>query len=129
MDPQSRAKISHFRGKPRPGRSISVSYRPMAAGGASATATVDAVTRNIGPGGAFILCSDPLPEGTRIELTLHLIRPRRDIEATAEVRWRVTESEAPSDIGMGVRFEDLGVEDLLALNEYFASLTGIDAPA
>lgn len=129
MDPQSRAKISHFRGKPRPGRSISVSYRAMVSGGPGAAPAVDAVTRNIGPGGAFILCSDPLPEGTRIELTLHLIRPRRDIQVTAEVRWRVATSDVPSDVGMGVKFEDLAVDDLLALKEYFASLTGIDAPA
>lgn len=119
----------HFRGKPRPGRSVSVSYRAAASGAAEAVPRIEACTRNLGAGGAFVLCPDPLPVGTRVEITLRLPRPRRDIEVMAEVRWRVTVDEEPDSAGMGVKFVDLAIDDTIALQEYFASLTGLDTPA
>lgn len=143
MDPLSRDKATHFRGKPRPGRSVSVSYRAAASGDADALQRTAASTRNLGAGGAFVLCPEPLPVGTRVELTLHLPRPRRDIEVTAEVRWRIgaddepdgagdepgSAGDEPDGTGMGLKFVDLSVEDMMALQEYFASLTGLDTPA
>lgn len=136
MDPLSRDKATHFRGKPRPGRSVSVSYRAAASGDADALQRTAASTRNLGAGGAFVLCPEPLPVGTRVELTLHLPRPRRDIEVMAEVRWRVGAGDEPigagddpGGTGMGLKFVDLSVEDMMALQEYFASLTGLDTPA
>ena len=117
----------HFRGKPRPGRSVSVSYRAAASG--DAVPRIEACTRNLGAGGAFVLCPEPLPVGSQVELTLHLPRPRRDIVVTAEVRWRVTEADEPDGAGMGVKFIDLAIEDTIALQDYFASLTGLDTPA
>jgi hypothetical protein len=127
MDPLSRDKATHFRGNPRPGRSVSVSYRAAASG--DAVPRITASTRNLGAGGAFVLCPDPLAVGTRVELTLHLPRPRRDIDVMAEVRWRVTESDEPDGAGMGLKFVGLGIDDAIALQEYFASLTGLDTPA
>jgi uncharacterized protein (TIGR02266 family) len=129
MNPLSRDKTSHFRGKPRPGRSVAVSYRAAASGDGSSAPMLAAVTRNLGAGGAFVLCDEPLPAGTRVELVLHLPRPARDIDVMAEVRWRVTAAEDRDGAGMGLQFVDLAVDDLLALKEYFASLTGTDAPA
>lgn len=129
MDPLSRDKATHFRGKPRPGRSVSVSYRAAASGDAGALQRIEASTRNLGAGGAFVLCSEPLPVGTRVELTLHLPRPRRDIEVTAEVRWRISAGDEPDSTGMGLKFVDLAVADMMTLQEYFASLTGLDTPA
>lgn len=128
MDPLSRDKATHFRGKPRPGRSVSVSYRAAASGDADAVPRIEACTSNLGAGGAFVLCPDPLPVGTRVELTLRLPRPRRDIEVTAEVRWRVTVGDEPDSAGMGVKFVDLAIDDMIALQDYFASLTGLDTP-
>ena len=129
MDSLSRDKTNHFRGKPRPGRSVSVTYRAAAADDSEGIPRVEAVTRNLGAGGAFVLCDDPLPVGARVELILHLPRPARDIDVTAEVRWRVTPSDGVHDAGMGLQFVDLAVDDLLALQDYFASLTGMDTPA
>jgi len=129
MDSLPHDKTSHFRGKPRPGRNVSVTYRAAASKDDQGIPHVEAVTRDLGAGGAFVLCDDPLPIGARVELILHLPRPARDIEVTAEVRWRVTPSDGVHDAGMGLQFVDLAVDDLLALNEYFASLTGMDAPA
>jgi uncharacterized protein (TIGR02266 family) len=128
MDSMSRDKVSHFRGKPRPGRSVAVTYRAAARADDEGVPRVEAVTRNLGAGGAFVLCDDPLPIGARVELIVHLPRPARDIDVTAEVRWRVTASDGAHDAGMGLQFMDIAVDDLLALKEYFASLTGMDAP-
>jgi uncharacterized protein (TIGR02266 family) len=129
MDSLTRDKISHFRGKPRPGRTVAVTYRAAATTDDEGVPRVEAVTRNLGAGGAFVLCDDPLPIGARVELILHLPRPARDIDVAAEVRWRVTASDGTHDAGMGLQFVDIAVDDLLALKEYFASLTGTDAPA
>lgn len=129
MDSRSHDRISHFRGKPRPGRSVPVTYRAAASGDGQGIPWVQAITRNLGAGGAFVLCDDPLPLEACVELILHLPRPARDIEVEAVVRWRVTVSEAAQDAGMGLQFVDIAVDDLLALKEYFASLTGTDASA
>lgn len=129
MDSQPRDKTSHFRGKPRPGRSVAVTYRAAASGDSEGVPRVEAITRNLGAGGAFVLCDDPLPVGARVELILHLPRPARDIDVTAEVRWRVAPGEGTHEAGMGLQFVDVAVDDVLALKEYFASLTGMDTPA
>ena len=85
-----------------------------------------AVTRNLGTGGAFILCREPMPVGTQLQLFLRLPTADHDIGITAEVRWVVTYAEDPDGAGMGVKFLEPEVGTLLVLSEYFASLTGTD---
>lgn len=114
---EKRERRTHFRGKPRPGRRIEVEYQIGEA------AAVTAFTRDIGVGGAFIVTSSPSPPGTPLTLKLHVPNTAETIEVHAEVRWTSAAAEAP---GMGVRFHPLEVEQLLQLNEYFASLTGRD---
>ncbi len=80
-------------------------------------------TRNIGVGGAFIVTATPPAPGTHLLLTLHVPTPAKHIEVKAEVRWT---SSVDGATGMGVKFYGLDVEELLQLNEYFASLTGRD---
>lgn len=115
-------KRSHFRGKARPGRRVDVRYRPEAGPDAAPTA---AVTANIGVGGAYVLTSDPLPVGTHLVLELVVPTRKEVIEVKAEVRWNTTRG-GDERAGMGVKFLDLDVDSLLALSEYFASLTGSD---
>lgn len=116
-----RERRSHYRGKPRPGRRVEVVY--TTAGG-----RYTAFTRNIGVGGAFIETATPEKPGTALTLSLAVPNTHAPIEVKAEVRWT---SPAPgtddAPAGMGVKFHALEVEELLALNEYFASLTGRDA--
>lgn len=126
MDPETHGKPKHFRGKPRPGREVSVQYCMAATEGDEVTPIGSAVTRNLGTGGAFILCREPMPVGTRLQLFLRLPTVDHDIGVAAEVRWVVTVGEDPEDAGMGVKFLQPGVDVLLALSEYFASLTGMD---
>ena len=83
-----------------------------------------AVTKNIGIGGAFILTTDPMPPGAALQLLLE-VGMQKPVEVKADVRWIVDgkHDEPDDEHGMGVKFNSLDVEQLLALNEYFASLT------
>lgn len=84
-----------------------------------------AYTKNIGVGGAFIITPDPPPPGTSLQIALSVPASARPIEVHGEVRWIVDgKHDEPSDeFGMGVKFAGLDVDQLMALNEYFASLT------
>lgn len=138
MDPGTDGKPRHFRGKPRPGRRVPVQYRVQGppeergesggsgGGGGGGGMMVSAVTRNLGAGGAFLLCSEPHPVGTRLHLTMRLPTTEQDIEVAAEVRWVIPPGEDGVEAGMGVKFLDPGVDTVLALSKYFASLTGAD---
>ncbi len=116
MPPERRERRSHFRGKPRPGRRVEVGF--TAADGSARQAH----TRNIGVGGAFVVTPAPEPPGTRLTLSVHVPTATEPIQVRGEVRWVAPAGAEPG--GMGVRFDDLDVEALLQLNEYFASLTG-----
>jgi hypothetical protein len=103
----------HFRAGPRgrPDRIMAIRYRT-----AAATAWVETSTRNIGVGGAFISGPAP-PVGTPITLELQLPTSERVFTLPAVVRW------SAADGGVGVQFQDVDVDILLELDEYFASLT------
>jgi uncharacterized protein (TIGR02266 family) len=123
MMPESkRERRGYFRGKPRPGRRVEVQYRTKDDEGAGEHL---AFTKNIGVGGAFILTPDPLPPGTELRIALNVPSARHPIEVMAEVRWIIDgkHDEPEREHGMGVKFSGLDVDQLLALNEYFASLT------
>jgi uncharacterized protein (TIGR02266 family) len=115
MSASDRERRTHFRGKPRPGRRVDVEY--TLDGGA----VQRAYTRNVGVGGAFIVTPTPAPPGTPILVTLLVPGDGHRISVRAEVRWAVPAGDPP---GMGVKFLALEVDELLELNEYFASLTG-----
>lgn len=126
MDAGMDEKLRHFRGKPRPGRRVAVDYRVVHTQDEGAGVLVPAITRNLGAGGAFILCPDPLPVGTRLHLSLRLPTTARAVELDAEVRWLIAPGDDPAEAGMGVKFITPDVGSLLALSDYFASLTGAD---
>ncbi len=107
----------HFRGRPRD-RRVEIGFRSTADPGRSFRA---AETGDIGLGGAFILCDDPPAIGTAIDVEIRVPSSTETIAVHAEVRWISTEEGAR---GMGIKFEALDVESLLALSEYFATLPG-----
>lgn len=79
---------------------------------------IEARTRNIGVGGAFIATA-PLPAvGTTLTLELRLPTSDQTFSLPAVVRWA---SETAG--GMGVQFVGVDVDVLLELNDYFSSLT------
>jgi hypothetical protein len=122
MAESKRERRDHFRGKPRPGRRVQVRYRVLEHGQLSEERF--AVTKNVGVGGAFILTQDPEPPGAALQIFLE-VPQHKPIEIRADVRWIVDgkHDEPAGEHGMGVKFNSLDVEQLLALNEYFASLT------
>jgi hypothetical protein len=107
----------HYRGKPRTGRRVAVRYR---AGDHPDEET--AVTKNIGIGGAFVLCTPPAPPGTRLLLVFELAGGGA-LEVAGEVRWTIDgrHGEAADEHGMGIKFSGLDVEQLIALNEFLAA--------
>ncbi len=123
MAESKRERRGHFRGKPRPGRRVAVRYRIVDHG--EPGAELQAFTKNIGVGGAFIMTTDPAPPGATLHIALAVPEAPNPIEVEADVRWIVDgkHDEPAAEHGMGVKFNGLDVDQLLALNEYFASLT------
>ena len=113
---------AHFRGKPRPGRRVSLSYRTE-----SGSDEIESFTRNIGAGGAFILSETPLPVGTELSLSLRIPTSGEPICLAARVCWCSRPEDASDDAGMGVKFLDVELDTLLSLERYFASLTGTES--
>lgn len=109
----------HFRNKPRPGRRVEVSYR------AGDGPSCQAFTKNIGVGGAFILTTDPAPPGTKLTLSLRVPATAELVDIEADVRWIVDgkHDEPEREHGMGIKFNGLRIDQLMSLNEYFATLT------
>jgi len=126
MAESKRERRGYFRGKPRPGRRVEVRYRVKDSPTiGDPTAEHLAFTKNIGVGGAFILTPDPPAPGAELTITLVVPQARHPVEVVGEVRWIVDgkHDEPEREHGMGVKFHGLDVDQLLALNEYFASLT------
>jgi len=105
----------HFRGKARPGRVMPVRFRGPAH---PAAEWVEAETRNIGVGGAFIATSNVQPVTTTLTIELSLPTTEQVFTLPSVVRWAAKD-------GMGVQFVGVDVDVLLELNDYFASLTGL----
>jgi uncharacterized protein (TIGR02266 family) len=122
--PEKRERRNHFRGKPRPGRRVEVSYRLVDGTTGEPQDLCKAFTRNIGVGGAFIVTDDPAAPGSELQLTVQIPTSGKKIDVRGEVRW-IADGEYDAVHGMGVKFHGLDVDQLLELNEYFTSLTHI----
>jgi uncharacterized protein (TIGR02266 family) len=118
-----RERRGHFRGKARPGRRVEVRFRVLDNGHLSEEQR--AFTKNIGVGGAFICTASPPPPGSSLLVMLQVPASARPLEVRGEIRWILDgrHDEDPAEHGMGIRFHSLDVDQLMALNEYFASLT------
>jgi hypothetical protein len=112
MESPRHERRRHFRGKARPGRIMPVRFRASAH-----TAWVNAETRNVGVGGAFIVTRLVQPLGETLSVELVLPTNEQTFTMPAVVRW--TDGE-----GMGIQFVGVDVDVLLELNDYFATLTG-----
>ncbi len=113
------SKKSHFRGKPRPAEAVEILYQ------LPGEEERKAFTKNIGVGGAFVLMLSPPKTGTLVELQVIVPTSKAPIPIKGEVRWIVDgkRGEPADQHGMGVKFQALNVDQLLVLNEYFASIT------
>jgi hypothetical protein len=80
-------------------------------------AWIDAETRNIGVGGAYVVTSQTQPVDAALTIELRLPTSDQRFTLPAVVRWIGTD-------GMGVQFVGVDVDVLLELNDYFSTLTG-----
>ena len=110
----------HFRGKGRPGRKLAIRFRCSGPTGGN---WVDAETRNIGVGGAFI-ATEGSNAGAHVgsELEIELTIPTTDqrFRLPAIVQWQGNEA---MEAGMGVKFVRVDIDVLLELNDFFASMS------
>lgn len=102
----------HFRSKARPGRVLPLRFRPS-----SEQPWIEAATRNIGVGGAFIVTATIPAVGASIAIELTLPTSDQKFSIPAVVRWAAAD-------GMGVQFVGVDVDVLLELNDYFSTLIG-----
>lgn len=109
----------HFRGKPRPGRRLAIRYRIERGD------WIRAETRNIGVGGAFIATQDLVPNGSQVDIELEVPTCDKPLILHGHVRWG--QDGGTEEAGMGVQFHEVDIDVLLELNDYFASLTGVEA--
>ena len=121
MAESKRERRGHFRGKARPGRRVEVRWRVVESSQLSDEQR--AYTKNIGVGGAFIITPHPPPPGTSLQIALSVPATARALEVRGDVRWVVADVSDADEQGMGVKFAGLDVDQLMALNEYFGSLT------
>jgi hypothetical protein len=112
MDGAQHERRQFFRGKSRPGRVLAVRYRTTLH-----PAWIQAETRDIGVGGAFITAGEVQPAGTPMTVELSLPTSDQVFTLPAIVRW------AAPGRGMGIQFVGVDVDILLELNDYFSSLT------
>ena len=84
---------------------------------AAHTAWIDAETRNVGVGGAFIVTKLAQPAGSSLTVELKLPNNDQVFVLSSVVRWQTGD-------GMGIQFVGVDVDVLLELNDYFATLTG-----
>jgi hypothetical protein len=119
MDPRAHERRHHFRGKAHAGRVMRVRFR-------SGADWIEAETRDIGVGGAFIAVAVQPAVGTTLTIELALPTSDQVFTLPAVVRWcRPNAAPAgPGEIGgIGVQFVGVDVDVLLELNDYFATLT------
>ena len=99
----------------RTARRVHVRY--MALEGPTEGESVDAMTLNIGVGGAFIETDDPLPVRTHLRLFIGLPHAGTEIEMNCEVRW-MADAEEDDCPGMGLRFQGMAKDELDLLHRY-----------
>src|SRR5438445_6481534 len=115
MDRPAHERRHYFRGKSRPGRVLPIRFCTV-----GQDSWIDAMTRNIGVGGAYIASTLVQPIGTTLTVEVKLPNSDQTFTLPAVVRWASLDDGG----GMGVQFVGVDVDVLLELNDYFSSLTG-----
>lgn len=108
----------HFRAQARPEIRVRIRWRRL---DEHHTLEVEAQSRNIGVGGAFIVTELPPPIGTPIEVAIASPATWEPVRVRGLVRW-TTKGGPDEDPGMGIEFQDLAPRDVVALHDFFVSL-------
>lgn len=81
-------------------------------------------TIDISSGGLFVCTENPLDVDDSLSICFLLTNPNREISCHAQVAWvnspmKLTKTTLPA--GMGIRFNDLSLEDLHAIRDFIAN--------
>jgi c-di-GMP-binding flagellar brake protein YcgR len=79
--------------------------------------TINALTRDISPGGVRIMTNAGLPVGTRIRMEIVLSKRRKLLQVVGLVRWSRSVYE-DAFFEMGVEFTEIAPEDKMTLLEH-----------
>ena len=93
---------------------VVVRWRPASAAPGT---EVDATTRNLGVGGAFLPTPVPLPIGTHVVVLLSSPTSWDPIDIPAVVRWVTDPGTEGKEPGMGVQFLEMSDKDVVRLND------------
>lgn len=108
----------HFRAQPRPEIRVRIRWRRL---DEPHTREIDAQSRNIGVGGAFVITESAPPIGTAVEIAIASPATWEPVRVRGVVRW-LTPGTPDEDPGMGIEFQDLAPRDVVALHDFFVSL-------
>jgi uncharacterized protein (TIGR02266 family) len=108
----------HFRAQPRPELRVRIRWRRL---DEPHTREVDAQSKNVGVGGAFIITETPPPIGTLVEIAIASPATWEPVRVRGQVRW-LSAGGPDEDPGMGIAFQDLAPRDVVALHDFFVSL-------
>ena len=112
MDERRHERRQFFRGKLRPGRVMPIRFCSQ-----TSETWIDAETRNIGVGGAYVTTPHVAEVGSALAVEVKLPTSDRVFTLLAIVRW----ASAAQPAGMGIQFMDTDSEILVELNDYFAT--------
>ncbi len=77
------------------------------------------VTANLSRGGMFLITTNPLKEGTELNLRFSLPGARKPIEVIGEVLWVRDENDLSNlPPGMGIRFLRIDEEDIKQIGDF-----------
>jgi len=111
-------RVSGFssRIEPRVPKALSLSYKDK-------SSFLKAYSTNISKGGLFIKTSDPLPQGTLINLRLQLPDLKEFLKIESLIAWINKKEKPPA--GMGLQFINMSENDNKLLQAYIKALSGV----
>ena len=73
---------------------------------------IECVSRNVSLGGMYLVTTESLPYGTKVELEIFLPALKEDVQIEGVVRWNKGD-------GLGVQFGSLRAREVWAFNQLF----------
>jgi hypothetical protein len=109
---------SDRRREPRFADGVEIHLVPQETGGVrSSRGSYHVRARNLSPGGLKVESAEPIPVGTVVSVRLQSPKTKRDIRATAEVKWITSVGEGKF-YEIGLEFVETSIHSIMALLEH-----------